>query len=160
MPRQNPGEPYYRVDSPEALQILNADPDNTVVVDVRRDDEWVTGHASGAIHINVDEFMDRVDELPRREETAVHLRRRASAAESPASMRPRWASTRSCSTTSTTAPLHGLPPATPRPTETTRNLTAYAYPQHLNSAIFTDKRNRGSYVERLLEILAFSRVAH
>ena len=64
MARQNPGEPYYRVDSPEALQILNADPDNTVVVDVRRDDEWVTGHASGAIHINVDEFMDRVDELP------------------------------------------------------------------------------------------------
>ena len=64
MPRQNPGEPYYRVDSPEALQILQADPEGTVVVDVRRDDEWVTGHASGAIHINVDDLPGRMDEVP------------------------------------------------------------------------------------------------
>ena len=47
MPRQDPGEPYFRVDSAEARKILDGDPENTVVVDVRRDDEWVTGHATG-----------------------------------------------------------------------------------------------------------------
>ncbi len=64
MPRQDPGEPYYRVDSPEANAMLQADPDNTVVVDVRRDDEWVTGHVTGAIHINIDELADHMDEVP------------------------------------------------------------------------------------------------
>ena len=42
MPRQDPGEPYYRVDSHEAKTILDAEPDNTVVIDVRRDDRM--GH--------------------------------------------------------------------------------------------------------------------
>lgn len=65
MPRQDPGEPYYRVDSPEAKSILDADPANTVVVDVRRDDEWVTGHVSGAIHVPIDDLTDRMDEVPR-----------------------------------------------------------------------------------------------
>ena len=64
MPRQQPGEPYYRVDSAEAHSMLDSDPDNTVVVDVRRDDEWVTGHASGAIHIPVDDLTDRIGEVP------------------------------------------------------------------------------------------------
>ena len=64
MPRQEPGEPYFRVDSVEAQQMLDADPDNTVVVDVRRPDEWVTGHATGAIHIEIDDLMGRLDELP------------------------------------------------------------------------------------------------
>ena len=64
MPRQQPGEPYYRVDSAEAHSMLESDPDNTVVVDVRRDDEWVTGHASGAIHIPVDDLAGRIGEVP------------------------------------------------------------------------------------------------
>ena len=64
MPRQQPGEPYYRVDSAEAHSMLDSDPDNTVVVDVRRDDEWVTGHASGAIHIPVDDLTARIGEVP------------------------------------------------------------------------------------------------
>ena len=64
MPRQDPGEPYYRVDSNEARQILDSDPANTVVVDVRREDEWVTGHVTGAIHILIDELGDRMDEVP------------------------------------------------------------------------------------------------
>ncbi len=37
MPRQDPGEPYFRVDSNEARSILDADPDGTVVIDVRRE---------------------------------------------------------------------------------------------------------------------------
>ena len=65
MPRQDPGEPYFRVDSDEASAMLNEDSEGTVVVDVRRDDEWVTGHISGAVHIPIDDLPDRIDEVPR-----------------------------------------------------------------------------------------------
>lgn len=64
MPRQEPGEPYYRLDSNEARTILEAEPDSTVVVDVRRDDEWVTGHVAGAMHIPIDDLTDRIGEVP------------------------------------------------------------------------------------------------
>lgn len=64
MPRQQPGEPYYRVDSNEARAIWDADRENIVVIDVRRDDEWVTGHVTGAIHIPIDDLADRMDEVP------------------------------------------------------------------------------------------------
>ena len=65
MPRQEPGEPYFRVDSDEARAMLYNDADGTVVVDVRREDEWVTGHISGAVHIPIDDLPDRIDEVPR-----------------------------------------------------------------------------------------------
>lgn len=65
MPRQEPGEPYYRVDSNEARAILAADTAGAVVVDVRRDDEWITGHIAGARHIPIDDLADRIDEVPR-----------------------------------------------------------------------------------------------
>ena len=77
MPRQEPGEPYFRVDSVEAKQMLDSDPDNTAVIDVRRPDEWVTGHATGAIHIEIDDLMGRLDELPQGKKLLVHLRRRS-----------------------------------------------------------------------------------
>lgn len=64
MPRQEPGEPYYRVDSNEARTMLEQDPDQTVVVDVRRDDEWVSGHVAGATHIPIDDLTDRIGEVP------------------------------------------------------------------------------------------------
>jgi rhodanese-related sulfurtransferase len=64
MARQDPGEPYFRVDSDEAVQILEREGDGAVVVDVRRDDEWVAGHASNAIHIPIDDLLGRIDELP------------------------------------------------------------------------------------------------
>jgi rhodanese-related sulfurtransferase len=64
MPRQDPGEPYFRVDSGEGRMIIDADPDGTVVIDVRRDDEWVSGHVAGAIHIPVDDLNDRIDQVP------------------------------------------------------------------------------------------------
>ena len=64
MPRQEPGEPYYRVDSDEAASMLESDKDGTVMVDVRRDDEWVSGHVTGALHIPIDDLLGRVDELP------------------------------------------------------------------------------------------------
>ncbi|HSG15843.1 MAG TPA: rhodanese-like domain-containing protein, partial [Anaerolineae bacterium] len=62
---RDPGEPYARVDSHEAHSMLSASPETTVVVDVRRDDEWITGHVSGAIHIPVDDLTDRIEEIPR-----------------------------------------------------------------------------------------------
>jgi len=64
MARQDPGEPYYRVDSNEANSMRDAEPDNTVVVDVRRDDEWVTGHVTGAIHIPIDDLPGNMDQVP------------------------------------------------------------------------------------------------
>ena len=64
MARQDPGEPYYRLDSNEASSMLASDPENTVIVDVRRNDEWVTGHATGAIHVPIDDLADRIDEVP------------------------------------------------------------------------------------------------
>ena len=64
MARQDPGEPYYRIDSNEARSMLDSDPEHTVMVDVRRDDEWVTGHVTGAIHIPIDDLPDRIDQVP------------------------------------------------------------------------------------------------
>ena len=64
MPRRDPGEPYYRVNSLEARAMLQKEPQTTVVVDVRRDDEWVTGHVTGALHIPVDDLPDQIDQLP------------------------------------------------------------------------------------------------
>ena len=40
--------------------------DGALVVDVRRDDEWVTGHVAGAVHIPVDNILERAEaELPK-----------------------------------------------------------------------------------------------
>ena len=64
MPRQEVGEPYWRVDSIEAHQIVSAQPDAHLIVDVRRDDEWITGHVEGAIHIPLDDLPARFAELP------------------------------------------------------------------------------------------------
>ena len=64
MPKQHPGEPYYRIGSTEAKTILEDNDTQAVVIDVRREDEWLTGHVSGAIHIPIDDMLDRLDELP------------------------------------------------------------------------------------------------
>ena len=58
-------EPYYRVNTDEAAQMLEREQEGTAIVDVRRDDEWVTGHVKGAIHIPIDDLQSRIDELPR-----------------------------------------------------------------------------------------------
>jgi rhodanese-related sulfurtransferase len=65
MARQDPGEPYYRVDSDEASQILEQEKGGALVVDVRRDDEWVSGHATGALHIPIDDLQSRINEVPK-----------------------------------------------------------------------------------------------
>ncbi len=63
MARQD--EPYYRVNSDEAAQMLEREKEGTAIVDVRRYDEWLTGHVYGAIHIPIDDLQSRIDELPR-----------------------------------------------------------------------------------------------
>ena len=57
-----PLEPFKRISVDQAKQMV--DQGNSVVVDVRRLDEWVTGHVQEAIHIPVDDILNRVDELP------------------------------------------------------------------------------------------------
>lgn len=62
MPRQEAGEPYYRVTLDEVMELYDAD--DTVVVDVRRTDEYEGGHVKGALHIPVDDVLARIQELP------------------------------------------------------------------------------------------------
>ena len=62
--KQEAGEPYFRISSDEASEML-AKADTVAVIDVRTDDEYVSGHVRGAIHIPVDEVLARIDELPK-----------------------------------------------------------------------------------------------
>jgi rhodanese-related sulfurtransferase len=38
--------------------------DGSVVLDVRRDDEWATSHIPGALHIPLHDLLHRLDEVP------------------------------------------------------------------------------------------------
>ncbi len=61
--RQEQGEPYRRISVQEAYEMQK---DGAVIVDVRRPDEWASGHVKGAMHIPVDDFLTRAEsELPR-----------------------------------------------------------------------------------------------
>ena len=62
MPRQEPGEPYFRVSVDEASGMY--EDDDVVFVDVRRPDEYVESHIKEALFIPVDDVIQRVDELP------------------------------------------------------------------------------------------------
>ena len=62
MPRQEPGEPYYRIDIDEARAMY--DDDDVAFVDVRRDDEYQEGHIKDAMFITVDDILARIGELP------------------------------------------------------------------------------------------------
>ena len=62
MPRQQPGEPYYRIDIDEAKEMYGQD--DVTFVDVRRDDEYVEGHVKDALFITVDDILARIGELP------------------------------------------------------------------------------------------------
>lgn len=62
MPRREANEPYYRLTLSEAVEMYQDE--NTVVVDVRRADEYASGHVTGALAIPVDDLLTRIDELP------------------------------------------------------------------------------------------------
>lgn len=65
MARQDPGEPYYRISVDEAKAMLDKEKGKVVVVDVRREDEWVSGHIKNALFIPIDDLLGRTDELPK-----------------------------------------------------------------------------------------------
>ena len=62
MPRQQPGEPYYRISIEEAAAMQGDD--DVAIIDVRRPDEYAGGHVKNAIFIPVDDVLARIDELP------------------------------------------------------------------------------------------------
>jgi adenylyltransferase/sulfurtransferase len=62
MARNVTGEPYTRISSEEADEMVKAG--GAVIVDVRRDDEYHGGHVRGALWIPVDDIIPRFDELP------------------------------------------------------------------------------------------------
>lgn len=62
MPRQEAGEPYYRINMDEAAAMYGDE--DVAVVDVRRPDEYEAGHVKEAIFIPVDDVLARIDELP------------------------------------------------------------------------------------------------
>ena len=62
MPRQESGEPYYRLNTDEAGEMY--DSDDVTFIDVRRPDEYANGHIKNAVFIPVDDILMRIDELP------------------------------------------------------------------------------------------------
>lgn len=62
MPRREANEPYYRLTLSEAAKMY--EDEDAVVVDVRREDEYASGHVTGALAIPVDDLLTRIDELP------------------------------------------------------------------------------------------------
>ena len=62
MARKVAGEPYTRISAEEADEMIKAG--GSVVVDVRRDDEYHGGHVKGALWIPVDDVIPRFDDLP------------------------------------------------------------------------------------------------
>ena len=63
MSRMEPGEPYLRISVDEAV-VMHGRAD-VVFIDVRRDDEYESGHVEGALSIQVDDILSRIDELPK-----------------------------------------------------------------------------------------------
>lgn len=65
LPASNPGGPWHHgrmtdVPSISASEVAA----DTVVLDVREDDEWQCGHIEGALHIPLTQLMERYGEVP------------------------------------------------------------------------------------------------
>lgn len=63
MARQEPGEPYHRINLDEASIIYEQH--DATIIDVRRPDEYEAGHVKDAISIPVDDLFSRIEELPK-----------------------------------------------------------------------------------------------
>jgi rhodanese-related sulfurtransferase len=62
MVKNNPGEPYSRISSEEALEMQKSG--SSTIIDVRNQDEYESGHVKNSIWIPVDEIVQRFNELP------------------------------------------------------------------------------------------------
>lgn len=60
-----------RVSAARAMQLVR---DGALLLDVRRGGEWREGHATGAVHIPLDELSDRMMSLPADRSTVVLCR--------------------------------------------------------------------------------------
>ncbi|HEV7451198.1 MAG TPA: rhodanese-like domain-containing protein [Pseudonocardiaceae bacterium] len=49
--------------SPVPAVSVSKVPGNTVLLDVRENDEWAAGHAPGAVHVPMEQVPQRLDEL-------------------------------------------------------------------------------------------------
>ena len=58
MPRQDQGEPFYRISMIEAKEMY--DEEDTIVIDVRSNDEFASGHIQNALSIPVDDVLARI----------------------------------------------------------------------------------------------------
>ena len=63
MVKSNPGEPYSRISSREAYEMQKND--GATIIDVRNEDEYISGHVTNAIWVPVDEIIERFNELPK-----------------------------------------------------------------------------------------------
>lgn len=45
--------------------------DETYLLDVREEDEWLAGHVEGSVHIAMSELLPRVDEVPKDRDVVV-----------------------------------------------------------------------------------------
>ena len=62
MPKNIPGEPYTRISSMEAHNKTNSE--GATIIDVRREDEYISGHVTDSLWIPVDEIIARYSEIP------------------------------------------------------------------------------------------------
>ena len=88
MPRQEAGEPYYRIGVDEAAQMY--DHDDVAFVDVRRPDEYAAGHIKNACSYRSTTFWPASTSCPKKRDCSSSAPR-ACAAGWPARWRPRWA---------------------------------------------------------------------
>lgn len=59
----------FRTDCLDLISIHNLN--NQVIIDVRTDDEWKEGHIAAAIHIQIEEFENCINHIPKDKEIAV-----------------------------------------------------------------------------------------
>lgn len=64
MTKRQEGEPFARITSLEAQEIIKQDPSSVQVVDVRNPDEYESGHVANSINIPVNDVLSRFSELP------------------------------------------------------------------------------------------------
>lgn len=62
MAKKVEGEPYTRITSPEAAEMIKEG--GATVIDVRNPEEYAEGHVQGAQWLPVDDVIARYDELP------------------------------------------------------------------------------------------------
>ena len=63
------------MNQPAVPEVLSSElPAGAYLLDVREDEEWAAGHASGAVHVRLGELGARFGELPRDREVYVICR--------------------------------------------------------------------------------------